>query len=136
VGGIAGAVTQVAYRLEDARGVKLVEGTAPVSAVGGFDTKLTLPGTPNLGTARLQLEARGYAGPGNVHYHMLQIEEFRRPEFEVSAQASQGPFLVGGSGDVTVSARYYTGAPLPGAPVSWQVTASQTTFTPPNRDGY
>ena len=28
--------------------------------------------------------------------HGFQIEEFRRPEFEVTAQASPGPFLVGG----------------------------------------
>ena len=54
----------------------------------------------------------------------------------MSAQASQGPFLVGGGGDVTVSAKYYAGGPLPGAPVSWYVTANQTSYTPPNRDGY
>jgi len=36
-------------------------------------------------------------------------------------------------GDVTVNAKYYSGGPLPGAPVNWYVTASQTSFTPPNR---
>ena len=66
------------------------------------------------------------AGPTRraAYTHGFQIEEFRRPEFEVSAQASQGPFLVGGSGDVTVDAKYYAGGPLPGAPVNWYVTAS------------
>src|SRR6185436_9789002 len=57
-------------------------------------------------------------------------------EFEVSAQASQGPFLVGSGGDVTVNAKYFAGGPLPGAPVAWNVTASQTSFTPPGRDDY
>ena len=64
----------------------------------------------------------------------LQIEEFRRPEFEVSAHASVEPMVVGGGGDVIASAKYFAGGPLPGAQVTWYVTASQTTFTPPNRD--
>ena len=33
-------------------------------------------------------------------------------------------------------AKYYSGGPLPGAPVIWNVNASQTSFTPPNRDEY
>ena len=70
------------------------------------------------------------------HNHSIRVEEFRRPEFEVSAQASQGPFVVGGTGDVTVSAKYYSGGPLPGAPVNWFVTANSTSYTPPNRDDY
>ncbi|MBL0220972.1 MAG: hypothetical protein IPQ07_44765 [Myxococcales bacterium] len=63
------------------------------------------------------------------------MEEFRRPEFEVKAAASDGPFLIGG-GDVTVSAKYFTGASLPAAQVTWAVSASTTSFTPPNRDDY
>jgi uncharacterized protein YfaS (alpha-2-macroglobulin family) len=125
----AASVAKVSYVVNDARGVKIAEGTAPVSAVGGFDTKFTIPKTPNLGTAYVQFN-------GGAFTHPFQIEEFRTPEFEVSAQASQGPFVVGGNGDVTVSAKYFAGGPLPGAPVSWYVTASQTSFTPPNRDDY
>jgi len=36
--------------------------------------------------------------PGSYD-HEVRVEEFRRPEFEVSAQASQGPFLVGAGGE-------------------------------------
>ncbi|HSK01039.1 MAG TPA: Ig-like domain-containing protein, partial [Kofleriaceae bacterium] len=132
--GAAGAVSQLSYRVHDARGNKIAQGTIPVSAAGGFDTKFTLPKTPNLGSAYVQLEAQG-AMRGS-HHHGFEIEEFRRPEFEVTARASQGPFLVGAGGDVTVSAKYYSGGPLPGAPVAWSVTASRTSYTPPNRDDY
>ena len=134
IGGIAGAVSSVSYTVTDQTGNKIANGTANVSAVGGFDTKFTLPKTPNLGYATVSFEARGRV---TGHYsHGFQIEEFRRPEFEVSAQASQGPFLVGGSGDVTVQAKYFAGGPLPGAPVNWYLTASETSFTPPNRDEF
>src|SRR5262249_33521616 len=132
--GIAGAVTSVTYKVQDAQGNQIAQGSAPVSAVGGFDTKIVLPKTPNLGSATGLFETRGRIK--ETYSHRLEIAEFRRPEFEVSAQASQGPFLVGGAGDVTVTAKCFAGGPLPGAPVSWYVTASQTSFTPPNRDDF
>jgi uncharacterized protein YfaS (alpha-2-macroglobulin family) len=124
-------VKQVTYKVLDSQGNQIAQGSTPVDAVGGFDTKLTLPKTPNLGYARVDFDANG-----SPFSHPIQIEEFRRPEFEVSAHASEGPFIVGGSGDVIVDAKYFAGGPLPGAQVNWSVTASQTTFTPPNRDDY
>ncbi len=129
-------IGSLTYRVIDARRNEIAKGTAKVNAAGAWNAKFTLPKTPNLGYATVELQARGYGGPGSGHSHTIRIEEFRRPEFEVSAQASQGPFLVGGGGDVTVSAKYYSGGPLPGAPVSWYVTSSRTSFTPPGRDDY
>ncbi|MGE3763679.1 MAG: alpha-2-macroglobulin family protein [Kofleriaceae bacterium] len=134
IGGIQNAVTQVAYTVVDQRNNKIAQGSAQVSAVGGFDTKFTLPKTPNLGYATVRFEAKGRM-TGSYH-HGFQIQEFRRPEFEVTANASQGPFLVGGSGDVTVDAKYYAGGPLAGAQTNWYVTSSQASFTPPNRDDF
>ncbi len=134
IGGIAGKVQRIEYTVRDARNNEIGKGAMAVSAVGGFDTKFKLPKTPNLGYARVQLVAKGRMS--GTYSHTFQVEEFRRPEFEVSAQASQGPFVIGGSGDVTVNASYYAGGPLGGAPVSWYVTASQASFTPPNRDDY
>jgi len=134
VGGIAGAVTSISYRVFDRTGNEIAKGSMPVSVAGGFDTTFKLPGTPNLGYARVALEARGRMP--SSYTHTFQIEEFRRPEFEVSAQASPGPFLIGGGGDITVDAKYFAGGVLPGAPVDWYVTASQTSYTPPNRDDF
>ena len=134
VAGLAGRVTGISYKVYDSRNNQIGAGTASVNEVGGFDTKFTLPKTPNLGYARVELVAQGSL-PG-ANSHTFQIEEFRRPEFEVSAHAGAGPFIIGDSGDVTVSAKYYAGGPLPGADVNWYVSASQTSFTPPNRDDY
>src|SRR6185312_12467523 len=69
--------------------------------------------------------------------HDVRVEEFRRPEFTVAAHAGTGPYVVAGHGaDVTAGATYYSGGPLAGADVRWRVSASPTTFTPPNRDDY
>jgi uncharacterized protein YfaS (alpha-2-macroglobulin family) len=134
VGGLVGAVSSISYKVMDSRGNQIAKGSAPVNPVGGFDARFTLPSTPNLGYTQISFEAQGSLR--GSFSHAIQVQEFRRPEFEVSAQASQGPFLVGGAGDVTVNAKYFAGGPLSGAPVSWQVTAGQTSFTPPNRDDY
>ena len=132
--GLGGEVSSLAYKVFDSVGREIAKGSTSVNAIGGFDTKFTLPKTPNLGYARVDFETQGRR---KEHYsHGFQIEEFRRPEFEVSTQASQGPFLVGQSGDVTVNAKYFAGGPLPGAPVNWYITANQTQYTPPNRDDY
>ena len=132
--GLGGEVTSVTYKVMDSQGRQIAQGSAPVNGVGGFDTKFTIPKTPNLGYAYVNFETQGRRR--QFYSHNFQIEEFRRPEFEVTTQASQGPFLVGQSGDVTVNAKYYAGGPLPGAPVNWYITASQTSYTPPNRDDF
>jgi uncharacterized protein YfaS (alpha-2-macroglobulin family) len=129
------AIQRLTYVATDVQDVKLATGTVPVDALGGFDLKLVLPKTPNLGFANIRFLAPG-VGSDTDHDHRFQIQEFRRPEFEVSAVASPGPFIVGGSADITVSAKYYAGGPLPGARTRWRVAASETTFSPPNQTGY
>jgi hypothetical protein len=134
IGGFAGSVSSLSYKVMDSRNNQIGAGTMPVDPIGGFATTFVLPGTPNLGYARVDLVATGKLSGG--YSHSFQIEEFRRPEFEVSAHASQGPFLVGSDGDVTVDAKYFSGGPLANAPVQWTVQASATSYQPPNHDDY
>ncbi|MCG8425479.1 MAG: MG2 domain-containing protein [Proteobacteria bacterium] len=134
---LGGAVDQVSYTVFGPRGNEILKDKISVNALGGFDSKFTLPKTPNLGWARIEMKAVGRgAVNGRTHNHSFQIQEFRRPEFEVNVQASQGPHVVGSSADVTVKAKYYAGGGLPGAQVNWHVTAQPGSFTPPNRDDY
>jgi alpha-2-macroglobulin len=138
VGALAGAADSVSYTVRDSRGNEVFKGAARLNALGGFDTKFKLPGTMNLGTAYVQFQSEGGAGAaGNrQHAHPVEVQEFRRPEFEVSAKADEGPHFVGGHAQATVQASYYAGGGLPDSEVNWQVTATQTSFTPPNRGDY
>ena len=126
------SITTVAYRVLDSQNNELAKGTSKLGTLGGFDLTFALPSTPNLGEARVQLNA------GGVPFeHDVRVEEFRRPEFTVAAHAGAGPYVVAGHGaDVTAVATYYSGGPVAGADVRWHVSASPTTFTPPNRDDY
>ncbi|HWN70309.1 MAG TPA: MG2 domain-containing protein, partial [Haliangium sp.] len=135
--GLGDAVQDVSYVLQDPRGDELRRGTVAVDAAGGFQLEIDLPANANLGWATLQLTTRGRGEVQNrMHHHGLQIQEFRRPAFEVTASAGPGPHMVEQSAQVEMKASYYAGGGLAGADVSWRVTSAETTFTPPNRDDF
>jgi hypothetical protein len=137
VGPLAGAATMVRYALLDSRGNEVTRGERRIDAAyGAFDLALSLPATMNLGNARLRLTSDAADKDGREFNHVLRVQEFRRPEFEVKTAASEGPHFVGGRADLTVTAAYYAGGALPDAEVNWQVSSSTGTFTPPNRDGF
>ncbi|HJQ70655.1 MAG TPA: alpha-2-macroglobulin family protein [Blastocatellia bacterium] len=135
---LAGAASSVAYLLRDSRGNEILKGSAPLNALGGFDTSFKLPPTMNLGGAYLEFSAVGAAGviAQQQQGHSIQVQEFRRPEFEVTAQSSEGPHFVGSSADATVTASYYAGGGLANASVAWQVVSTPAYFTPPNRGDF
>jgi uncharacterized protein YfaS (alpha-2-macroglobulin family) len=138
VGALAGAADSVSYTLSDSRGNEVTKGTARVNALGGFDMKLKLPPTMNLGYGSLQLQAEGGSGAASSrqYQHTFQVQEFRRPEFEVNARTDEGPHFVGGHATATVAASYYAGGGLPNSEVNWRVVATPGQFTPPNRGDY
>ena len=137
VGGEAFALPRggspVTYHLMDARGNQLLSDTLRLNALGGFHTSFALPENMNLGRASVRLTLGGVALPGASWQHSFQVQEFRRPEFEVSARASDGPHFAGQHAITTVEAKYYAGGPLPQADVTWQVTSRPGSFRPPNR---
>ncbi len=120
-------VSEISYQTYDPQGNIIAEGTAETNSFGGFDFSFDLPENSNLGYAYMEFQANGqYAG------HEFQIQEFRRPEFEVSArQESGGPYVVGDAATVAVTASYFAGGPLANADTSWYVTSTPTYYSPP-----
>ena len=123
-----GSVTYVVY---DSFGNELLSGTVPLAGLGGFDLDLELPATANLGPAGLDLQLEG-AGLSSSTYHSFQIQEFRRPEFEVTTRAeSQLPFISTTTQTVAATGAYYAGGALSDAPVDWVVSTMPATYAPP-----
>ncbi len=132
---VGGKVTSVSYQLTDPQGNAIGDGQADVNALGGFDFVFTIPQTVNLGYAQLFLNAQGDLGGlnGTSFTHSLQVQEFRRPEFEVSARnETTGPYFADGHAVLAVEAKYYAGGALPNADVNWQVTTTPGHYAPPN----
>ncbi len=138
VGSANGVVTQVSYTLKDSQGNKVSEGMMRLNALGGFDASFKLPPTVNLGFANLVLKAESQKDlvESREYSHGFQIQEFRRPEYEVKATASEGPHIVGGHANLTVTAKYYAGGPLSDSEVEWRVDSMPTNYTPPNRGDF
>lgn len=123
---------QVTYSLTDPVGNEVLKGQAPVGALGSFDFKFKLPKTINLGYCNLSLTG----DQEGATQHGLEVQEFRRPEFEVSAEASPSSTQVGSSTTVTASAAYFSGGPLANAQVDWTVSSTPTSFSPPGWEGF
>ena len=123
----------VAYTVIDPQGNPIGDGVADLNDLSGFDLAFTLPEGANLGYATLMLSFRGSSLPGESFYHSFQIQEFRRPEFEVTAQMEgKGPWFVGDEAIASVSAQYFAGGSLPNAETTWSVTSSPGSYSPPN----
>jgi hypothetical protein len=136
VGLVGDALTGVSYRVVSSQGNEMGTGQAAVNALGGFDLTFDLPANANLGAATIELTARHTLDvpvESGSYGHVFQVQEFRRPEFEVSARTeTPGPYFAGGSATVAVQASYYAGGPLPNAEVTWQVSSSPGSYSPPN----
>ena len=126
----------VTYSVSGPLGNDLGNGEIRLDAHGGFDLTVELPEGANLGWSSIVFELRGSRGDG-PHYHSFQVQEFRRPEFEVETRLeSAGPHLVDEPAVAAVDAMYFSGGPLPDAEVTWTVTTRQGSYSPPNWRGF
>lgn len=126
----------ITYTVRDPRNNEIAKGTTELNAFGAFDLEFKLPDKTNLGYARIELATQTKLSGGS-HSLSFQIQEFRRPEFEVSSNVvSEGPHFVGGHANVEVEAKYYSGGGLAQADVDWTVRANPTNYTPPNRGDF
>src|SRR5262249_37217303 len=71
----------VTYQIRDPRYAELGTGSAKLDELGSFDFSFKLPDNANLGYGTIELHL---PGPGGWASHRFRIEEFRRPEFEVT----------------------------------------------------
>ncbi len=132
------AGTTVSYTARDEYGVVLGHGVTKLSALGGFDLTLTIPGGANLGSASINFRLADLPGVDSTSdVHAFDIADFRTPDFEVDAHAeSSGPFVLGDEVTVAADATYYAGGPLAAAPVDWQVRTAVATYAPPGWNAF
>lgn len=126
----------VGFTVRDAVGNELASGDAELTGQGGFDVTADLPAGAALGEAQVELHLEGGDGDASGR-HGFQIQEFRRPEFEVITEAVRaGPHVITGPVQVSAEASYFAGGALPDAPITWQVSTRNTTYSPPNWPGF
>jgi uncharacterized protein YfaS (alpha-2-macroglobulin family) len=134
----SGGQLTIDYAVYDGYGVELSRASTPTNALGGFNLSAELPDGANLGQGWVELRVSGPGvGDTNAQIHYFDIQEYRRPEFEVTVRAETPPphFAAGGA-TVAVDAAYYAGGALPGAEVNWLISTSDTSYAPPGWDDY
>lgn len=133
---LPGADASISYTATDAQGIEIAAGTLRTNRLGGFHLAIEIPAGANLGPSRVDFRLDDPATlelDGRSTNHIFQIQEFRRPEFEVAAQVeTPAPQYAATPATVSVAAEYFSGGPLPDADVDWVVSTSDTTYRPPN----
>lgn len=139
IGPATGIGETVTYAFFDSQGNEFAKGTTTINAYGGFSMTGDIPKAVNMGYSRLELSvtASPTNGPTDTSTtHTFQIEEFRRPEYEVTVTATDGPHLIKGFAETTVNASYYSGGGLGNAETNWRVSAKGGSYSPPNWDEF
>lgn len=94
-----------------------------LSPFGSFHGSLTL--SPLAGLGVYQIVA--HVGDKSV-YGSFEVQEYKKPEFEVTVSTAKPRYLQGESIEATIEARYYFGAPVANGKVKYSVFRSGYQF--------
>jgi hypothetical protein len=106
----------VTVRLRDARDNVAATQVLTPTVFGTVHGEFQLADEPMLGTWNLETEVEG-----TVTRQPLKVEEYRKPEYEVTVSTPQKAYVAGEIISVTVDAAYYFGQPAGGANVELAV---------------
>jgi hypothetical protein len=112
-------------RIDNSMNEKVYEKSFRADRWGGVDGGYVLPADAALGVYRIAIP--GYGGG------TFRVEEYKKPEFEVSVEGPSEPVMLGEKVTARVEARYYFGAPVAEATVKYKVlrTAHEARWYPP-----
>jgi uncharacterized protein YfaS (alpha-2-macroglobulin family) len=106
-------------QIHNPRGDKIYEKSLKADEYGGLVGELPLPKDAVLGNYSLQIPNFGGGS--------FRVEEYKKPEYEVTVDAPKEPVRLGDQVIATIHAKYYFGAPVVQAKVKYKVTRTSTT---------
>jgi alpha-2-macroglobulin len=115
-------------RLNDPKGEKVWDRQFTADDYGGFHGEYELKDEATLGVYHLRLANQPPHGGGS-----FRVEEYKKPEFEVTVEAPDEPVMLGEKITTKVVAKYYFGAPVVDAKCSYKVLRNRhsATWYPP-----
>jgi uncharacterized protein YfaS (alpha-2-macroglobulin family) len=103
--------------IHNPKGEKVFTDTFTSDAYGGIAGKFELPADAALGQYQLLVVNRGGGS--------FRVEEYKKPEFEVTVEAPKEPVMLGEKIKATIRAKYYFGSPVTEATVKYKVVRSE-----------
>ncbi|MCL2120140.1 MAG: MG2 domain-containing protein, partial [Planctomycetaceae bacterium] len=107
------------------RGDEVIKKTVELDAYGGVVENIELPKDAELGVWNVVI-----GRPSSVHNRLFaeqygsghfRVEEYKKPEFEVTVDAPREPVMLGETISAKITAKYYFGAPVTNATVKYKV---------------
>ncbi|MDK1031259.1 MAG: MG2 domain-containing protein, partial [Planctomycetia bacterium] len=100
-------------RIRNPKNEKVFEKSFKADDYGGVSGEFTLPKGAALGMYRIHIPGKGGGS--------FRVEEYKKPEFEVTIEAPKEPVMLGEKITATISAKYLFGAPVKEAKVKYKV---------------
>ncbi|MDR0390969.1 MAG: hypothetical protein LBH59_03605, partial [Planctomycetaceae bacterium] len=94
-----------------------------LDSYGGFTTQYELPKNAQLGTYRTSIKISN-SNNWLPHNGFFRVEEYKKPEYEVTIDSPKEPITLGDKFKVTIKAKYYFGSPVTEATVKYSVLRS------------
>ena len=121
------ANTKCRVEIRNPKNEKILEKDYVTDAFGGFADELVLAEDATLGAYSIvyrvpRLLGGDYHGAGH-----FRVEEYKKPEFEVTIEAPKEPVKLGDKFAATIKAKYYFGSPVTDAKVKYKVTRTAHT---------
>ncbi len=116
---------KVLVTINNPKGEKVFESTLTSSEFGTINGEFELPEETPLGeyyvSTQLVGSSRGISAQGGNRF---RVEEYKRPEFQVSVDAPDTAMRPGETVSAKINAKYYFGSPVPNANVKYTVRRS------------
>jgi len=106
-------------RINNPKGQKVYGQWHTTDAWGGLHGEYALPKDATLGRYYISLMREPNRGHMGSSY--FRVEEYKKPEFEVTVEAPKLPVMLGEKITATITAKYYFGAPVTQAKVKYKV---------------
>lgn len=120
---------KIKWKLSDSRYVEYLSGISETNDWGSLSISIkSIPDNVNLGNHNLILSLEN---DSQLTTHHFNVQEFRTPEFKISASVPPKNYVVGSITIAKVNAEYYSGGSLSGAKAFWNVTQAYTSYYPP-----
>lgn len=105
----------------DPKGEKVADAVLQTDAYGGAEGEFNLPSDATLGQWQAILIVKDQAGNEYRGGAGFRVEEYKKPEFEVTVEAPDKPVMLGEKITAKINARYYFGSPVLSATVKYKV---------------
>lgn len=122
---------QVSLRVTSSQnGKQVFQTTATLNEFGTAQTDFTLPEGNELLLGNFSVQVTSTINKETFRtYHSFEVEEYKRPDYEITLNEPVTPLAYQQAGSVTGKAAYYTGMPLQGAKVNYTITRQE--YIPP-----